>query len=276
VTVNVEDFRLKATHRAMWMLGDYPRVAREVLAPLGMELVKACRITRGQQVLDVAAGSGNAAIAAAEAGAAVVAADLVPELLGAGSREAAALGVVLDWVEADAESLPFDDGEFDVVMSCIGVMFAPHHDRAADELLRVCRPGGTIGVLNWANPGSIADFFGVFGPYSPPPPPGTSPPLLWGDPGYVRELLGERVEGLTVTSGRLPVDHFAEPAELCAFYKRNFGPTVRAYAGIADDPERVAALDRAFLAYATTHNLDPSGPRARYAWDYLTFTARKR
>jgi SAM-dependent methyltransferase len=260
----------------MWTLGDYPRVAREVLGPLGTELVAACGITRGQRVLDVAAGSGNASIPAAGTGADVIATDLVPDLLAVGQREAEARGVRLDWQEADAEALPFGDGEFDVVMSCIGVMFAPDHQQAADELLRVCRPGGTIGLLNWANPGSITDFLLVFAPYVPPPPPGTTPPVLWGKPDHVRELFGDRVDGLTVTAGQLPVDHFDTPAEFCAYYKAHFGPTATTFAGIAADPERTAALDRDFLAYATKFNQNPDGPRARYGYDYLVMTARKR
>lgn len=270
------DGALKAAHRAMWRLGDYPRVARDVLAPLGTALIAACNITRGQRVLDVAAGSGNAAIPAARAGAEVVATDLVPELLEAGHQDAAASGVELDWREADAESLPFEDGEFDVVMSCIGVMFAPHHRQAADELIRVCRPGGTIGLLNWANPGSITEFLTLFAPYAPPPPPGASPPVLWGRPEHVRELFGDRVEGLTVAPGQLLVDHFAEPAEFYTYYKEAFGPTIATYAGIADDPEQTAALDRDLLGYAMQHNVSPGGPRARYEFDYVIFTATRR
>jgi SAM-dependent methyltransferase len=161
----------EATQRAMWTLGDYPRVARDILAPLGSELVAACGITSGQRVLDVAAGSGNAAIPAAEAGAKVVASDLAPELLDTGRREAGTRGVGLDWTEADAEAIPFDDDEFDVVMSCIGAIFAPHHRQVADELVRVCRPGGIIGMINWAYEGSIAEFFRAFVPYLPPLPP---------------------------------------------------------------------------------------------------------
>jgi ubiquinone/menaquinone biosynthesis C-methylase UbiE len=267
---------MKDARRSVWTMGDYPRVAADVLAPLGATLVTACRIAPGQRVLDVGAGSGNAAIRAAEAGAEVVATDLTPELMAAGQREAAGRGVTLDWREADAEALPFGDGEFDVVMSCVGVIFAPDHQRAADELLRVCRPGGTIGLANWANPGSITEFLQVFTPYVPPAPPGTLTPVLWGEPEHVRELFADRVDDLSFTAGQLPVDHFETPAEFCAYYKANFGPTIMTYAGVADDPERTAALDRDFLAYATRSNLNPDGPRARYGYDYLLVTARKR
>lgn len=270
-----DDHDLKAAHRAMWVQGDYPKVTHDVLAPLGRELVAACAVTSGRRVLDIGAGSGNAAIPAAEIGADVTASDLTPELLEAGRSEAAGRGLTLEWVEADAEALPFEDGEFDVVMSCIGAMFAPRHQEVADEMLRVCRPGGTIGMLNWAADGSIAEFFKVFATYLPPLPLDASPPILWGDPAYVRSLFGDRVEESTVSSGQLPVDHFMSPEEFCAYYKAHFGPTIATYAGIADDPERIAALDRDFLDYARRSNRAASGGPPRYGYDYRIFTARK-
>jgi ubiquinone/menaquinone biosynthesis C-methylase UbiE len=137
---------LKSAHRAMWALGDYAAIASEVIPHLGADLAEACGVRRGMRVLDVAAGPGNAAIPAALTGASVVASDLTPELLEAGRREAARRGADLEWRQADAEALPFADGEFDVVMSCLGVMFAPHHQASAGELIRVCRPGGTNGL----------------------------------------------------------------------------------------------------------------------------------
>ena len=144
---------LKARHRAMWASGDYPSMVETFLLPLGPRLVDASGITSGMRVLDVGAGTGNASIPAAQRGADVVASDLTPELLEAGRRRAEALGVELDWVEADAEALPFEDASFDLVMSTIGVMFAPHHQAAADELVRVCRPGGKIALLSWTPEG---------------------------------------------------------------------------------------------------------------------------
>jgi ubiquinone/menaquinone biosynthesis C-methylase UbiE len=270
------DRTLKAAHRAMWSSGDYPKIAHDVLATLGTELVAACRIAPGQRVLDVGAGSGNAAIPAAGVGATVVALDLTPELLAAGRREAAARGVALDWLEGDAETLPFDDGEFDVVMSCIGAMFAPDHQAVADEMLRVCRPGGTIGMINWAYEGAIGDFFAVFAPYAPPAPPTASPPLLWGDDQHVRTLFGDRVDDLETAVRQLEVDHFTDAAEFCRYYKTNFGPTIATYANIAGDPDRVAALDRDFLEYARRSNRSRDDARLHYRWDYLVVTARKR
>ena len=148
------DRALKAQHRAMWALGDYPAVAIEVIPELGPALVAATGVRAGDRVLDVAAGTGNAAVPAALAGADVVASDLTPELFAAGREFAARHGVQITWEEGDAEALPYGDDSFDAVLSCVGVMFAPHHQQAADELVRVCRPGGTIGLLNWTPTGS--------------------------------------------------------------------------------------------------------------------------
>src|SRR3954451_15756538 len=187
------DRELKAKHRALWASGDYPAVAAELIPGFGPEIVRACEIQPGDRVLDIAAGSGNAAIPAAEAGAVVTASDLTPELFDAGRRIASARGVELEWVEADAEALPFADDSYDVVMSTVGVMFAPHHQAAADELVRVCRPGGTIGMINWTPEGFIGQLFPTIKPYAPPPPEGANPPPLWGDERHLRGLLGARV-----------------------------------------------------------------------------------
>ena len=191
-TVDI-DRELKAKHRALWASGDYPAVAAELIPALGPELVRACGVRPGDHVLDVAAGSGNAAIPAAAAGAIVTASDLTPELFDAGRRIAGERGVELEWVEADAEALPFADNSFDVVMSCVGAMFAPHHQATADELVRVVRPGGTIGMINWTPAGLIGNLFATMKPYAPPPPPGASPAPLWGNEDHVRTLFGDRV-----------------------------------------------------------------------------------
>ena len=142
----------------MWALGDYNRFAKATVWELGPVLVEACGIAAGQRVLDVAAGTGNVAIRAAEAGAEVVASDLTPENFEAGRREARAAGVELEWVEADAEALPFADGEFDVVTSSLGAIFPPNHRAVADELLRVCRRGGAIGMVNFTPEGLAGEF----------------------------------------------------------------------------------------------------------------------
>src|ERR1700754_2197534 len=249
--VDGDDRRLKARHRALWASGDYPAVATELIAELGPELVRACGVKSGDRVLDVAAGSGNAAIPAAVAGAIVTASDLTPELFDAGRRIAAERGVALEWVEADAEAMPFADNSFDVVMSCVGAMFAPHHQATADELVRVVRPGGTIAMINWTPEGFIGNLFATLKPYAPPPPPGASPPPLWGDEDHVRRLFAERVTGLTTRRQTVRMDHCATPTEFREYWKRNYGPTIAAYRFNADHPDRVEALDRDFLAFLT-------------------------
>src|SRR6476469_4475481 len=235
---------LKARHRAMWAFGDYPAVVTDLVAPLGPVLAGAVGIRPGDRVLDVAAGTGNAAIPAAEAGASVVASDLTPELFEAGQREAARGGTRLQWRQADAEDLPFADGEFDTVMSCLGVMFAPYHQASADELIRVCRPGGTIGLLNWTPEGFIGQMFATMKPYAPPPPAGAQPPPLWGNPRHVESLLGDRVTDVLARRSTLKGDHFSSGEEFRDYFKECYGPTIVAYRNIAHDKERVESLDR--------------------------------
>ena len=265
---------LKAATRAAWALGDYHRFAKETIWELGEVLVRACGISAGQRVLDVAAGTGNTAIRAVEAGAEAVASDLTPENFQAGRREAEPHGVELEWVEADAEALPFADGEFDVVTSSFGAIFAPDHQAVADEMLRVCRPGGTIGMLNFTPEGLISDFFGALAPYMPPPPPGALPPPMWGSEEHLRELFGGRVESLEMTR-RHYVETAASPHDYRELFKRTFGPVVGIYASLADEPERAAALDRDFLEFATrTNSGSPEGP-AEYRYEYLLVVARK-
>ena len=268
----IADRELVAKHRAMWATGDYPKLASDLVSPLGPVLVAACGIKPGDRVLDVAAGTGNAAIPAASAGATVVASDLIPELLAHGRSVAAERGVELDWQEANAEALPFADDEFDVVMSCIGVMFAPHHQRAADELVRVCRPGGTIGVLSWTPEGHIGKLFATMKPYVPAPPPGVQPPPLWGNEDHVRKLFGDRVTDFTSERRMLTVDHFADGAAFRDYFKTNYGPTISAYRNIGDDPDRVAALDADIARVGDSFMSGPS----RMEWEYLLVTARKR
>ncbi|MFB8753675.1 class I SAM-dependent methyltransferase [Streptomyces parvulus] len=264
------DRALKAKHRSMWALGDYPAVARNVVAGLGPALVAACGIEDGDRVLDVAAGSGNASIPAALAGGDVVASDLTPELLHVGHREAEARGAAVSWQEADAEDLPFEDGSFDTVMSCVGVMFAPHHQAAADELVRVCRPGGTIGLLSWTPEGFVGKMFAIMKPYAPPPPPGAQPPPLWGREDHVRTLLGVRVTDVEAHRRSLRVDAFGGPEEFRAFFKSAYGPTISVYRNLADDPERTAALDAALLDLARGALQDGA-----LDWEYLLLTARR-
>ena len=241
------DTELKARHRAMWASGDYPSMVETFLLPLGPRLVEACRIAPGMRVLDVGAGTGNASIPAAQRGARVTASDLTPELLEAGRRRAQGAGVDLGWVEADAEHLPFEDASFDAVISSIGAMFAPQHQQVADELVRVCRPGGKVGLLSWTPEGTIGSLFRTMGPFAPAPPPGASPPPLWGSEEHVRELLGDRVELHTVERQTLEVTAFAHPRDFGEHFKARYGPTIAARKNAVNtgrEAEFDAALDR--------------------------------
>jgi SAM-dependent methyltransferase len=267
------DRALKTKHRAMWAMGNYPTVVTDVVAPLGPILVDAAGIKPGDVVLDVAAGSGNAAIPAARAGARVIASDLTPELLETGQKLAAEAGVQLTWETADAEALPYGDSEFDAVLSCLGVMFAPHHQTSADELIRVCRPGGTIGLLSWTPSGFIGQMFATMRPYAAPPPPGAQPPPLWGSEDHVRELLGDRVEQVRTETRTLRVTHYTSPEAFRDYFKTNYGPTISAYRFIADDPDRVAALDHDLAELG--QRFDMGTDSYELDWEYLIFIARK-
>ncbi len=267
------DRALKAKHRTMWALGDYPTVAAEVVPKVGAILVDAVGVKPGDRVLDVAAGSGNAAIPAALAGASVVASDLTPELFEVGRRVAAERGAELEWREADAEALPFADAEFDTVLSSIGIMFAPHHQASADELVRVCRPGGSIGLLSWTPEGFIGQLFATMKPYAPPPPPGAQPPPLWGKEEHVRELLGDRVTDVVARREPLTVDRFESAEHWRDYFKANYGPTIAVYKNIADDPEKVAALDAELVELARRFAVGEGS--SVMGWEYLLLTAHK-
>jgi SAM-dependent methyltransferase len=263
----VPDSELKARHRAMWASGDYPTMVETFLLPLGPRLVEASGIGPGMKVLDVAAGSGNASIPAAQAGADVTASDLTPELLEAGRRRAEAEGLQLQWAEADAEHLPFEDASFDVVMSSIGAMFAPHHQDVADELVRVCRPGGTIALLSWTPEGMIGALFRTMGPFAPPPPPGASPPPLWGSEEHVAELFGDRVDFGTLRREPLDVTAFQHPHDYGEHFKSYYGPTLVALANARKndrEPELVDAIDK----FCDEWNLGTQD-EARFQQEYL-------
>lgn len=264
---STSDTELKGRHRAMWASGDYPSMVETFLLPLGPRLVEACGIASGMRVLDVAAGTGNASIPAAERGAQVTASDLTPELLEAGRARAEAQGASLEWVEADAENLPFEDGSYDVVMSSIGAMFAPHHQDVADELVRVCRPGGTIGLLSWTPEGMIGALFRTMGPFAPPPPPGAQPPPLWGSEDHLHELFGDRVQWGTLEREDLEITAFEKPREYGEHFKERYGPTIAARANAAKTG-RESELDEALDRFSDEWNRGTPDD-ARFEQEYL-------
>ncbi|GAC00951.1 putative methyltransferase [Gordonia namibiensis NBRC 108229] len=255
------DAEIKAKHRKLWAAGDYPAVA-DLIAPLGRRLVDALHIQTGEKVLDVAAGAGNVAVPAARAGGHVVATDLTPELLETGEARHKDLGIT--WRTADAEDLPFDEDDFDIATSCVGVMFAPNHQKCADELVRVVRPGGRIGLINWTPTGFIGELFGVMKPYAPPPPPGAQPGPLWGSTDHVRSLFDGCVTDHRFTTTTVRIDEFPDGAAFRDFFKAHYGPTIVTFRNIADDPTRVAALDTAIAELADRYITD-----GHMEWEYL-------
>ena len=268
------DRALKQKHRAMWASGDYPTLASDLIWELGPRAVAAADVRPGERVLDVAAGSGNAAIPAALRGAMVVATDLAPELFDAGRRLATEAGAELEWREADAEALPFADDEFDAVLSTVGVMFAPHHQVAADELVRVTKPGGRLALINWTPQGFIGRMFATMKPFAAPLPDGAQPAPLWGDEQHVRDLFGDRVTDVTAERQTVEIDRFDTGEEFRDYFKHHYGPTIAVYNRIADDPDQVRALDTALADLARAHGLDRPGGSLQ--WEYLLFTARVR
>jgi SAM-dependent methyltransferase len=265
---------LKAKHRAMWASGDYPDMVETFLLPLGPRLVEACGIGPGNVVLDVAAGTGNASIPAAKAGAKVTASDLTPELLQVGRVRAENEGLALEWVQADAEDLPFEDESFDVVISSIGAMFAPHHQQVADELVRVCRPGGKVGLLSWTPEGLVGALFRTMGPFAPAPPPGAQPPPLWGSEQHVAELFGERVDFGLLGRDVLEVTAFERPRDFGEHFKARYGPTIAARANAAKTG-REAELDAALGELCEEWNLG-SADNARFEMEYLLAVGARR
>jgi SAM-dependent methyltransferase len=251
----------------MWASGDYASMVETFLLPLGPRLVAACGIGAGMAVLDVAAGTGNASIPAAQAGADVTASDLTPELIEAGRLRAAAEGLTLEWAVADAERLPFADESYDVVMSSIGAMFAPHHEEVADELVRVCRPGGTIGLLSWSPDGMIGSLFRTMGPFAPPPPPGAQPPPLWGSEDHVTGLFGDRVDFFSLEQGVLEVTAFERPHDYGEHFKQRYGPTIAARAN-AVRTGREAEFDEALDQFCDEWNRG-TPDRALFEMKYL-------
>lgn len=267
--------QLKSAHRQMWALGDYHRFATSTVWQLGPVLVEACGISAGQRVLDVAAGTGNVAIRAAKTGARVVAADLTPVNFEAGRRAAAAEGVEIEWHEADAESLPFEDAQFDVVASCFGAMFGPDHRAVARELLRVCRSGGVVGMMNFTADGASGEFFDLLGQYAPPPPPGVRPPLLWGSETHVGKLLGDGLASLDMTR-RTYLETASSPQEYVDLFRQTFGPMVAIRAGLADHPERLASFDRDFTEFVMRWNRATQADRVEIPYEYLLVIGQKR
>jgi SAM-dependent methyltransferase len=222
----------KERQRAMWAAGDYATLS-EYIAGVGELVVARAGVDEGLRVLDVACGTGNAALPAARAGAHVTGLDLVPELLEAGRRKASAQDLEIEWVEGDAEELPFEDASFDRVFSTFGHMFAPRHRRTADEMARVCRAGGAIAICCWTPEGTVGDVFRASASYLPPPPDFALPPLLWGTEDHVREMFGPVATGFEFERHSATIE-WESPEGFTDFFVERFGPLVTAKQMLGD------------------------------------------
>jgi len=218
---------LKATHRAVWASGEYGAIAAHIERVPPAHLLASIGIEPGQQVLDVATGTGNVALRAAAAGAEVTGVDLVPELLAEAEARAAAEGLEIRFVEGDAEALPCSNDSWDRVLSVFGVQFAPRHQQTADELARVCAPGGAIGLVNWTPEGLIGQLFAVLGRYLPKPPPFASPPPLWGVEEHVVELFAG--SGIEFEFERATNPFITDSVEaFMVLFEERYGPMLKA------------------------------------------------
>jgi len=245
---------IKARQQKTWASGDYGAVAALIHAT-SEHLVQAADLTAGSRVVDVATGTGNAAIAAARCLCAVTGVDYVPELLDRGRARAAAEHLSIDFVEGDAEALPCGDGEWDAVLSVFGVMFAPNQERSAAELTRVCRPGGTIALANWVPDGFIGELFRTIG-RRVPPPPGVRAPAEWGSEPRLRELFGDRVRDLRINRREF-VFRFPAPEDFADYFRAHYGPTLKAFEALDTDQGKLLHAD--LVELVSRHNVATDG-----------------
>jgi ubiquinone/menaquinone biosynthesis C-methylase UbiE len=256
--------------RNLWSAGDYPS-AMHVIASVGPRVVEAAGVTGDDVVLDVACGSGNATIPAAETGAGTTGLDITPELIEAGKKNAADAGVEIEWIEGDAQDLPFDDAAFDVVLSVFGCMFAPDHRKTAAELARVLKPGGRLAVAAWRPEGNVGRMFGTIASHLPPPPDGFEAPPLWGKEDHVREIF--EGTGIELELEPTTVEFTADSPE--AYFEemqRDLPPIVMARSGLEPQGKWEPLRDDLLELYRDTNESD-AGFRAPQ--EYLIITGTK-
>jgi ubiquinone/menaquinone biosynthesis C-methylase UbiE len=261
---------LKTRQHGAWSSGDYA-VVGTTLQIVGEELCEALDLRAGQRVLDVAAGNGNATLAAARRWCNVVSTDYVGALLERGRQRATADGLSVEFKEADAEALPFRDGEFDAVLSTFGVMFTPNQDRAAAELARVCRRGGKIGLANWTPEGFIGQLFKTLGKYLPPPA-GAKSPALWGTEARLKEMFGASAGDIRAERRNF-VFRYKTPEHFLDIFRTYYGPVLKAFGAL--DAANQDALKRDMLALIDTMNRSGDGTMVLPS-EYLEIVITKR
>jgi SAM-dependent methyltransferase len=262
---------VKAKQNKAWSSGDYGIIAQRV-AMVSEVLCDRADIVAGSKVLDVAGGAGNTAMAAARCGAEVTSLDYVPALVARGREIAdAARFDNIDWVVGDAENLPFDDASFDAVISALGVMFAPNHERAASELVRVCRPGGMIAIASWTPDGFVGRMFRTIGKHVPPPA-GVTPPPLWGSEEHVRALLGDGVDDMRAEKHTMS-QRFRSPQEFVDVFRDFYGPTLKAFEALDDAGKE--SLEGELLELAREFDRRKDGGAVAIESDYLVVVATR-
>jgi ubiquinone/menaquinone biosynthesis C-methylase UbiE len=262
---------IKERQQQAWASGDFHAVAARIML-VAEHLCDTADLHAGWRVLDVATGSGNAAIAAARLGCTAVGVDYVPALLVRGRGRAVAEGLDVELLDGDAEALPFADASFDAVTSVFGSMFAPDHAQAAAELLRVCRPGGTIALASWTPEGFIGELFRTTAAHVPPPA-GVPSPMLWGTEAYLRQLFGEEIAWLEVEE-RTFTWRFASAEEFVAFFRRWYGPTLKAFAALEGEAQK--ALEHDLVELARSHDRLDCADAIAIPATYTEAVARKR
>jgi len=261
---------VKTRQQKTWSSGDYGKIAW-ITVPLADALCEAVDLQAGSAVLDVATGTGHVALAAARRFCAVTGIDYVPALLQEARARADAENLQVEFREADAEELPCADSSFDYVLSAIGVMFTADHQRAADELLRVCRSGGVIGLANWTPAGFVGQMLKLVGRHVPPPP-GVQPPTRWGAEEGIRELLGAGAAGLAVTTVSV-TQRFPSAEFFADFFVNYYGPTFKASQALTPEGRRAFRDDLIALATASNHATDGT---FACDWEYLVTVAAKK
>jgi ubiquinone/menaquinone biosynthesis C-methylase UbiE len=266
-TIDLRD--VTRMQQAVWAEGDFARIGSTIVL-VAEQLCEAVDLRAGERVLDVACGHGNVALAAARrTWEPVVGLDYVPALLERGRERAAAERFEIEFVEGDAQEMPFEDESFDAVLSTFGVMFAPDQQRAADELLRVCRSGGRIGLASWVPDGVVGEMFKTIAGHAPPPP-GVAPPALWGTEEHVRNLFGDRVSELRAERRSIK-QRFRSPEHWIDVFRKWFGPIKMAFERVGPEGEEAFAAD--LRAFAERNNLDRT--TLVIVGDYLEVVATK-